>query len=56
MPFLPIQSLLSCAPAQGPVFQNLPESWGGHSGEYGNDAKLVGKMSNLVMQLISIHF
>ena len=28
----------------------------GHSGEYGNDAKLVGKMSKSVMQLISIHF
>ena len=27
MPFLPIQSLLSCAPPPGPVFQNLPESW-----------------------------
>ena len=29
---------------------------GGHSGEYGNAAKLVGKMSKSVMQLISIHF
>ena len=28
----------------------------GHSGEYGNAAKLVGKMSKSVMQLISIHF
>ena len=28
----------------------------GHSGEYGNGAKLVGKMSKSVMQLISIHF
>ena len=28
----------------------------GHSGEYGNDAKLVGKMSKSVMQLILIHF
>ena len=28
----------------------------GHSGEYGNDAKLVGKISKSVMQLISIHF
>ena len=28
----------------------------GHSGEYGNDAKLVGKTSKSVMQLISIHF
>ena len=27
MPFLPIQSLLSCAPPPGPVLQNLPESW-----------------------------
>ena len=27
----------------------------GHSGEYGNGAKLVGKMSKSVMQLISIH-
>ena len=28
----------------------------GHSGEYGNAAKLVGKMSKSVMRLISIHF
>ena len=28
----------------------------GHSGEYGNGAKLVGKMSKSVMQLIAIHF
>ena len=28
----------------------------GHSGEYGNDAKLVWKMSKSVMQLISIGF
>ena len=28
----------------------------GHSGEYGNAAKLVGKMSKSVMQLIAIHF
>ena len=28
----------------------------GHSGEYGNAAKLVGKMSKSVVQLISIHF
>ena len=28
----------------------------GHSGEYGNAAKLVGKMSKSVMQLVSIHF
>ena len=28
----------------------------GHSGEYGNGAKLVEKMSKSVMQLISIHF
>ena len=28
----------------------------GHSGEYGNAAKLVGKMSKSVMHLISIHF
>ena len=28
----------------------------GHSGEYGNAAKLVGEMSKSVMQLISIHF
>ena len=28
----------------------------GHSGEYGNGAKLVGKISKSVMQLISIHF
>ena len=28
----------------------------GHSGEYGNGAKLVGKMSKSVMQLISINF
>ena len=28
----------------------------GHSGEYGNGAKLVGKMSKSVMQLISIYF
>ena len=28
----------------------------GHSGEFGNGAKLVGKMSKSVMQLISIHF
>ena len=28
----------------------------GHSGEYGNAAKLVGKMSKSVMQLISIYF
>jgi len=28
----------------------------GHSGEYGNVAKLVGKMSKSVIQLISIHF
>ena len=28
----------------------------GHSGEYGNDAKVVGKMPKSVMQLISIHF
>ena len=28
----------------------------GHSGEYGNAAKLVGKMSKSVMWLISIHF
>ena len=27
-----------------------------HSGEYDNGAKLVGKMSKSVMQLISIHF
>ena len=27
----------------------------GHSGEYGNGAKLVRKMSKSVMQLISIH-
>ena len=28
----------------------------GHSGEFGNGAKLVGKMSKSVMQLISINF
>ena len=28
----------------------------GHSGEYGNGARLVGKMSKSVMHLISIHF
>ena len=28
----------------------------GHSGEYGNATKLVGKMSKSVMQLISFHF
>ena len=28
----------------------------GHSGEYGNAAKLVGKMSKSVMRLMSIHF
>ena len=28
----------------------------GHSGEYGNAAKSVGKMSKSVMQLVSIHF
>ena len=28
----------------------------GHSGEYGNAAKLVGKMSKSMMRLISIHF
>ena len=28
----------------------------GHSGEYGNAAKLLGKMSKSVMQLIAIHF
>ena len=28
----------------------------GHSGEYSNAAKLAGKMSKSVMQLISIHF
>ena len=28
----------------------------GHSGEYGDAAKLVGKMSKSVMQLISIYF
>ena len=28
----------------------------GHSGEYGNAAKLVRKMSKSVMQLVSIHF
>ena len=28
----------------------------GHSGEYGNAAKLVGEMSKSVMQLIAIHF
>ena len=28
----------------------------GHSGEYGNAAKLIGKMSKSVMQLISINF
>ena len=28
----------------------------GHSGEYGNAAKLVAKMSKSVMWLISIHF
>ena len=28
----------------------------GHSGEYGNAAKSIGKMSKSVMQLISIHF
>ena len=28
----------------------------GHSGDFGNAAKMVGKMSKLVMQLISIGF
>ena len=28
----------------------------GHSGEYSNAAKLAGKMSKSVMQLIPIHF
>ena len=28
----------------------------GHSGEYGNGAKLVGEMSKSVMWLLSIHF
>ena len=28
----------------------------GHSGEYGNGAKLVGKISKSVMQLITIRF
>ena len=33
-----------------------PQQWQGHSGENGNAAKLVGKMSKSVMWLISIHF
>ena len=28
----------------------------GHSGDFGNTAKMVGKMSKSVMQLISIRF
>ena len=28
----------------------------GHSGDFGNAAKMVGKMSKSVMWLISIHF
>ena len=37
-------------------YQGLCLGYKGHSGEYGNAAKLEGKMSKSVMQLVSIHF
>ena len=36
--------------------RNLPDLYQGHSGDFGNAAKMVGKMSKSVMQLISIGF
>ena len=38
------------------VVKEFEHRYMGHSGEYGNGAKLVEKMSKSVMQLISIHF
>ena len=38
------------------LLENILYTHTGHSGEYGNGAKLVEKMSKSVMQLISIHF
>ena len=40
----------------GPLTGHQAGETQGHSGEYGNAAKLVGKMSKSVMQLISINF
>ena len=34
----------------------FPPEHQGHSGDFGNAAKMVGKMSKSVMQLISIRF
>ena len=36
--------------------QDQDESQEGHSGDFGNTAKMVGKMSKSVMQLISIGY
>ena len=38
------------------VMASVPDLLMGHSGDFGNAAKMVGKMSKLVMQLISIGF
>ena len=50
------QDVLHSGNAFSPKVSPKGSSHEGHSGEYGNDAKSVGKMSKSVMQLISIHF
>ena len=44
----------SLSPNIAVVFGTLDKL--GHTGDFGNAAKLVGEMSKSLMQLISIHF
>ena len=56
----PINSIKNNVPKTRKKVFHIPDEYvilyGGHSGDFGNAAKMVGKMSKSVMQLISIGF